>query len=340
MIRWLLCVCCVITMVTISGISASQESSPNVGLCMSVYFDIEKLKIKCEERIRKIDSDIMQTEENIKEANRLLAEIQNAKIYGTDKQKNDAIYAEPLAKKALAKAKETKRVLEQRRLEYLMELNRLNIEQENLSGLCKKITSPNVGGLLRNCDGDVKIHSSEVNPCKTNLIIYNGDLITTGPDGKAEMVLLGGRGRVTLENDTKFVIRENGKNDQIVELIDGRVKIDIEKREAFKRRIKDWIDKYMEDIKTIKDWGEEELKELKVWMCRKYRRGEGCVKTPWAVVGARGTSFIIDRKGDYEAMVKVLEGLVEIDMIYGKKVVLEAKNEAFLYSDGTLDLKK
>ncbi len=319
--------CAVIISLATSRVSISQEPSPNVGLCMSIYFEIEKLKMKYEESVKKIDSEIVKAEENIKEANRLLAEIQKAKVYGTDKEKKDAIQAEPLANKALIKAKETKRILLLRRLEYLMELERLNTEEEKLSELCKKISSTKVGGLSRSCFGDVRIsRDNEVNQCTVYSIIHEGERITTGSNGRAEIVLLNGRGRVILENDTSFIIRESGKDDQIVELIDGRIKVDIEESGSFMRR--------------MKDWGEQKLKELKVWICRKYRRGEGCAVTPWAVIGPRGTSFIIDRKGDYEASIKVLEGSVEIDILDGKKTVLEARSEAVLYSDGTLDLKR
>ncbi|MCX7857955.1 MAG: hypothetical protein N2513_08285 [Deltaproteobacteria bacterium] len=85
----------------------AKDNSSKHGLCVSVYFDIEKLKMDKEEKLRKLEMDIARNEHLIKEANQLLAEIKRAKSHGTEKERKDITVSEPFAQKALMSTKET-----------------------------------------------------------------------------------------------------------------------------------------------------------------------------------------------------------------------------------------
>ncbi|MCX7857953.1 MAG: FecR family protein [Deltaproteobacteria bacterium] len=107
----------------------------------------------------------------------------------------------------------------------------------------------------------------------------------------------------------------------------------------FLNKMKEWSGRYKEDIKTVEDWATERIKELKVWLCKKMHPGK-CNIIPHAVIGTRGTRFVIDRIGEYEAKVIVFEGAVEISIPeFKENLIIDRENEAILYSDGTVIFK-
>lgn len=313
-----------------------------VELCMGAYFDLVKLKMDYQNRLNKVEEDIKINEQHIIEINKLLAEIQKTINYGTEQERKKATLAEPVAQDALRTAKEKRRSLSQQRIELQMQLDRLSQEEKNISDLCKALASTKSGGVLRNCSGDVRIISegSKESSCSMHSIIREGDVITTGADGKATFYLLNGRGRVYLEPNTTVSILKDTKDEQIIEFTKGKAEIDIKKHKTFVEESKNIIDSFIEKfpdlMKSVKEWftiDEKEKRSIKLWMCKKGLTAYFKCAMPHAVIGVRGTNFEIDRTVDDEVKIYVKEGAVDLNVSEGqisKNMILEAGYEALL----------
>jgi len=312
-------------------------------LCLSVYFDIENLKLKTEERIKSIESALEKNRQTINDVNNILAEIQKVQLSGTESQRKEAAAAEPVAQEAMLEAREAQKKLELQRVELQMELNLLKEEQNNItSNLCNELARPDAGGLVKNCSGEVKIIKSggREETCSKYFAVREGDEIVTGEDGQAQAYLLDGRGRVSLGPNSRVNIIKSSSEGQILDVASGQVQVAIEKLEIFREKLKKWGASYREDLETIQEWFKDEKKQLELWLCKK-GQGKKCEKEPRAVIGPRGTYFIIDRQGENEAKIVVLEGQLEITITDKKKaVIVESGYEAIINYDGTIILQK
>jgi len=118
------------------NLSLAQSFTLGDKLWLSAYFDLQKQKMKLEERIKEIDLKIAQNEQGIRQINELLAKIQRTMIIGTEKQKEDAQKAKPVAEKALMQAKETQKMLKDQKMECEMQMVKI---QENERKLKEKL---------------------------------------------------------------------------------------------------------------------------------------------------------------------------------------------------------
>jgi len=180
------------------NLSLAQNVTSGDKLWLSAYFDLQRQKMKEEERIKEIDLKIAQNEQEIRQINELLAKIQRAMIVGTEKQKQDAQQAKPVAEKALMQARQTQKKLKEQKMEYEWLMSRLNEEERSLKDLYSKMASNNnVAGLVKKCSGTVRIMNLETknleDACHSNIPINDGDKITTSSDGRIELKILDGR---------------------------------------------------------------------------------------------------------------------------------------------------
>lgn len=334
---------CLIFVLIDVNTSFSQDRY-DVGLCMGVYFDLMKLKMDYQNKLRKVETDMKTNEQHIIEINKLLAEIQRAINYGTEQERKNAILAEPVAQSALRKAKEKERSLSRQKIELQMLLDRLSQEEKNISDLCKTLASMKAGGVLRNCSGDIKIISkgSKETGCSMHSIINEGDVITTGADGKATLYLLNGRGQINLEPNTTLRILKDTKEEQIIEFAQGKAELGIKKHQAFAEKFQDFMKNVKELFtmdeqefrKKVQEWfsiDDKELKKLTLWVCKILTPAK-CHK-PHVTMSVRGTAFEIDKTVDNEVKIYVKEGTVELTIYEDpnpKIVILEEAYEAIL----------
>jgi len=304
-----------------------QGASKGDLLYMSLYFELQRLKMEKEERLKKLQGDIARVEQRLKETNALLAEIQRIKNTGTDKEKNEALMAEPHALSALRSAREALDSLNRQRLELQMAIDRLKVEEERLNDLHKKLESREAIGLVRDCKGTVKIVNAKTRSesnCSSFSALKEGDSLITGPDGRAKAVILDGRGEFTLGPNSELVLRKKTPEEETLELSKGKVYFQVEPREGFLERIKDLLRSKKEEI-------EEALKELRIWYCG-YRMniGKPCL-VPQAILGVRGTKFSYEVT-EVGAKLSVYEGTVE--------VYYPGQNQTFVVSEGfTAEIK-
>jgi chromosome segregation ATPase len=114
------------------NLSLAQNVTSGDKLWLSAYFDLQKEKIKVEERIKEIDLKIAQNEQEIRQINELLAKIQRTVIIGTEKQKEDAQKAKPVAEKALMQARQTQKKLKEQKMEYEWFMRRIREKEREL----------------------------------------------------------------------------------------------------------------------------------------------------------------------------------------------------------------
>lgn len=321
-----------------------DDKGSRYGLCMSMYFDVEKEKMKLEAELSNIETNLRETEQLLKSTKRLLADIERAKTYGTEKEIKDAELAEPFAKKALSDIQLTRKKLEEQRLTNLALLNRLEEEEKNLSEVCKKLVSEKSEGIIRQCSGDVRIINKEQHErtCSQYSILREGDEITTGRDGSAVFHLLNGRGRIVIKPNTMMRVGEDIEEDQILEFKKGEARFDIEKAKTYEERIKVWSEKYSkeykEDMERFEQFKKQKLKGLKLYLCEIIRPGR--CHYPQAILGVRGTSFVISRIEGNKVKIVVNEGAVEVNIVNSKEpCLIEQGKEAIIDFYGRINIK-
>uniref|UniRef100_A0A7C4JTQ6 FecR protein domain-containing protein n=1 Tax=Thermodesulfobacterium geofontis TaxID=1295609 RepID=A0A7C4JTQ6_9BACT len=319
------------------NLSLAQSFTLGDKLWLSAYFDLQKQKMKLEERIKEIDLKIAQNEQGIRQINELLAKIQRTMIIGTEKQKEDAQKAKPVAEKALMQAKETQKMLKDQKMECEMQMVKIQENERKLKELYSKISSNNnIAGLIKDCSGTVKIMNLKTkkleNTC-SNMIINDGDKISTLSDGKIELKISNGQGNFIVGPDSEVLIKKISADEDNFELIQGKFYTKVERSDEYLQEIKDYIQNYKEDLKTIKDWTEEKIEEYKkellkkryqltFKLCKVFHPGTkviipqgGCLGVGHliAVLGIRGTEFTVEMDNSPLAKIIVIEGNVELN---------------------------
>ena len=303
------------------NLSLAQNVTSGDKLWLSAYFDLQKEKMKVEERIKEIDLKIAQNEQEIRQINELLAKIQRTLIIGTEKQKEDAQKAKPIAEKALMQAKETQKKLKEQKMEYEWLMSRLNEEERSLKDLYSKMASNNnVAGLVKECSGTVRIVNSQTkkleDACYSYMPINDGDKITTSSDGRIELKILDGRGNFIIGPNSEVIVKKKSADEEGVEFIQGKVYTKVDKSDEYLQKFKGYIESYKEDLKTIKGWVEEKMKEYGL------KGHQYSIKTITAVFGIRGTEFTVETNKTGFTKISVIEGSVEVSLI-GKNEVTE-----------------
>jgi hypothetical protein len=310
------------------NLSLAQNVTSGDKLWLSAYFDLQNQKMKVEERIKEIDLKIAQNEQEIRQINELLAKIQRTLIIGTEKQKEDAQKAKPVAEKALMQAKETQKKLKDQKMEQEWLMTRLNEEERSLKDSYSKMASNNnVAGLVKECSGTVRIMNLQTkkleDACHSYMPINDGDKITTSSDGRIELKILDGRGNFIVGPNSEVIVKKKSADEEGVEFIQGKVYTKVDKSDEYLQKVKDYIQSYKEDLKTIKGWAEEKIKEyekeLKIYMKKGFRY---CIKTIIACACVRGTEFIVETNKTGFTKIFVNEGSVEVNLA-GKNEVTE-----------------
>jgi len=200
------------------NLSLAQSFTSGDKLWLSAYFDLQNEKMRVEERIKEIDLKIAQNEQEIRQINELLAKIQRTLIIGTEKQKEEAQKAKPVAEKALMQAKETQKKLKDQKMEYEWLMTRLNEKQRSLKDSYSKMASNNVVGLVKECLGTVKIMNLQTkkleDACYSNMPINDGDKITTSSDGRIELKILDGKGNFIVGPNSEVIVKKKSADEE------------------------------------------------------------------------------------------------------------------------------
>jgi uncharacterized protein (DUF1330 family) len=134
-------------------------------------------------------------------------------------------------------------------------------------------------------------------------------------------------------------MEEDDPDAQVMNMIQGKVNISVEKLENYQRMMEEKIKAYKEDLKTVKDETKQkivdEYESIENAVARFRRKFE--VRTSGAICVVRGTQFLVyedDMKG---TEVVVLEGGVELkSKNENRTVVVNEGYRAAVAKDGKL----
>lgn len=340
----------ILTILLLSSQSGFSEAfTQHDAVWLTVYFDIQKEKMRVEKRIQEVNSNILTNQQTIREINKLLTNIEFAKFSDNEKRRKDALEAEPFAKKALLKAKETEKELQKQKTELEMEWKRLDeIERHHMDFYARK-EYMNAIGFIKKCSGGVKVinpKTQTMDSCTLYSPLEEGNVVITSSDGKAELKILGERGYMVVGPNSELVVVKKTPEKEIMGLVEGKTYIQVEKAEKYKERIKNLIENYKEDLKSIKGWADEEiekmkkeikkeLRELQIHLCKKIDPLK--CQRPIISGSVRGTEFIVEKGEDFIGKVSVIEGEVDVEIpSTSEKFVIPQGYTIIINADGTI----
>jgi len=321
---------------------AYDEPQYNSNFLLSVLFKAQELRDKATMEIRKIDMEIKKNEEAIQKSEKIISLAQQK---GNTK-------AEMVAKDALMKAQEAKRKNEETKKQW--ELNKMRADRSYAA--IQNMLSRNLGsskqikGFMTNYTGNVyiiKANGEKASP--DNGFLDPGDKVWTG-NGSAEIQMLDGRGSATLGPYSEFVMKKDTPQEQVVELLKGKVYMAVDKIDEYAKKMKEKIDQYKEDLQTIKQLNKEDIADLKKEIRKRQFLLEHreCHLGPdekiyciTAVCAVRGTKFTSKIKDNNTYEVIVLEGIVDVTIPEKDKTLsVDTGNKAIIGVDGDVKVEK
>lgn len=279
---------------------------------LSVFFKVQALRDQAIEELRKIDMEIKKNDETIKKSQKIIS-------LASQRTDESAKKAEAVAREALMKAMEAKRRNEETKKWW--ELNKIRADRSyaTIENMLYQNYESNrkIKGFITNYTGNVYIIKANSEKASLeNGFLEPGDKVRTA-DGSAEIEILDGRATAKLGLYSEFVMKKDTAQEQVFELVKGKIYTIVEKMESFKEKMQNIIKQYKEEKTNLNI--DNIIKYLHI-PNRRY-----AITAPNAVIGVRGTSFTAEIK----------EGILEISVIDGSvEVTLPERNETFLIEGG------
>lgn len=327
---------------------ASEEPQYNNQFLLSVFFKAQALRDQAIAEIKKIDMEIKKNEETIQKSQQII----NLASQRTDV---NARKAEAIAKEALIKAQEAKRRNEEIKREWELKKIRADRSYATIQNMLSQSggSDNHIKGFITNYTGNAWIVNAEGKQVSLeNNFLKPGDEVWTG-DGTAEIQMLDGRATAKLGPYSKFTIKKDTPEEQIAELLKGKVYMAVDKIDEYAKKMKEKLEQLEnnEDLKkVVKNLKEDikgyaELIEAGIYCSQQidflvrshciqdYLNKHGyyealhllhkqSLRTPTAVLGIRGTKYTVDVKNQDITEINVLEGSIEVSSLTGDKKVI------------------
>lgn len=286
--------------------------------------------LKLEDYLQRTDDNIRRYENSIRKCDNIIS-TSNTIIKSAREQGNTK--AEKVANDALSKANETKQK---------------NINLIAVTGVKKKQTRGIISSLknkagsdlsrttanLVSCSGDVTIlkkNGSRVKVDENNSILEDGDEIRTGEKSRLEMIFADGRGNMVLGESSSLKFTKDDTT-SIAELINGKVKMSIEKAEKFYDSLLARYEVYKKNVYPPDEAYERFIKRMRAKLLKKFEVRIRCSGGGGAV---RGTEFISSATdGTWELI--VTEGSVEMTSAKGKTIIVQGGQRGVIYKDNSI----
>jgi len=303
---------------------------------LGVIFKLENMRDKAIADIQKYEGDIQKCENTISKSDNI---VRLAQQKGNVKAEIIAREASLKAQEAKIKNKEQKNSAELNKKKAEFALATVKNELSNALSQPQKIKS-----VITNYSGRVEIQkeNGETFDFGKNQPVFleKGDFIMTYGNSSAELQFLEGRGSLKVGEYSRVKMEEDDAGTQVMNMIQGKVNISVEKLENYQKMMEEKIKAYKEDLKTVKDATKQEklnvyenyLEGLKLRVKKKFE-----VHTNTTVMTVRGTQFLVyeDEKTGTEMI--VLEGSVEMRGTKGEKIIIvNAGYKGTVTKDGIL----
>ena len=209
--------------------------------------------------------------------------------------------------------------------------------RETMEVLMRKVQSESASerASLLNYTGKVTVTLANGKVAKLSELngatLEDGDMISTGDKSSVELQFLQGRGNMVLGENSKVTFSSQDSID-VLNMLDGRVKMQVEKVEAYYDNLVKKYDAYKKYITSPDSMYEVQMKRLKARIQKKL---ELRVRVS-AALAVRGTEFTIQCNGDTSEVV-VLEGCIEMKSLKNNKTVLiNGGQKGTVMNDGTV----
>jgi len=307
-------------------ISEQDSDAQKNSWLLGVIFKLERMKDNSAADIQKYEREIQKSENTIRKSEDIIRQAQ---------QKGN-INAEQIARSALTTAQEAKRKNEE--LKRLAELNKKRAETErdkffrHYASVYHKLE---IRGVVSSVSGDAFIRSkNETIPLSDNRagFLQPGDEIWTLGKSSAELQVLEGIGALKLGEYSRFRMEEDSAGTQIVNMINGKIYVAIDKLDEYQKMLEEKLKEYKENISDIPEDYERFVKGLRAKARKKFE-----VRTHGGVMTIRGTEFLVFEDDKTGTAIIVLEGSVEMKGTKGDKtIIVNAGYKGTVTKDGIL----
>lgn len=330
---------------------AYDEPKYDSNFLLSVLFKVQGLREQAMEEIRKLDIEIKNNEATIQKSKQIID-------LASQRTDTNAKQAKAIAREALIKAQEAKRKNEETKKEWGLKKMRADSSYATIHNMLSKNlgSGRQIKGFMTDYTGRVDIFKANGDKASPeNGFIEPGDKVWTYGDSSAEIQMLDGRATAKIGPYSEFVMKEDTPQEQVVELLKGKVYMAVDKADDYYKMLKE---KYKPDIQTIKEADSEDYKNaLKLYNqylqtikdadTEDYKKAKWLfemrlwLNSPNAAVAVRGTKFVVELKENKATEVTVLEGIVDVSDRKGeKKVAVEGGYKVIATSDGISEPQK
>ena len=291
---------------------------------LGVIFKLENIRDKAIADIQKYEGDIQKCENTISKSDNI---VRLAQQKGNVKAEIIAREASLKAQEAKIKNKEQKNSAELNKKKAEFALATVKNELSNALSQPQKIKS-----VITNYSGRVEIQkeNGETFDFGKNQPVFleKGDFIMTYGNSSAELQFLEGRGSLKVGEYSRVKMEEDDAGTQVMNMIQGKVNISVEKLENYQKMMEEKIKAYKEDLKTVKDETKQKivdeyesmsisLKKASVRFAKKFE-----VRTNTTVMTVRGTQFLVYEDEKTGTEIIVLGGSVEMRGTKGEKTII------------------
>ena len=318
------------------GISFAQDAEiQKSNWLLGVIFKLENMRDKAIADIQKYEGEIQKCDNTISKSENIVRLAQ---------QKGN-VKAEIVAREASLKAQEAKIKNEKNRSMAELKKKRSELAIANVRNMLadKLSQTQEIKSVVTNYSGNVSIlkKNGETIPLENNRSGYleTGDEIWTLGNSSAELQFLEGRGSLKVGEYSKVKMEEDDAGTQVMNMIQGKVNINVEKAENYQKMMEEKIKAYKEDLKTVKDETKQkivdEYESIKKTSVKFVKRFE--VRMVDVICSVRGTQFLVYEDEKKGTEVVVLEGSVEMKRTKGEKtIIINAGYKGVATKDGKL----
>lgn len=330
--RKALTVATVLASCLLAAVSASAQTDEVLRshFALGMVFRLERLRESAADEIASAERLIRQSERTIAESAALASA---ARARGDDKSAAAAESAAATARAArdAAASNRESSIKLREQIELAIKAAKDNLARELAAGERREVS------LLSRIVGSVFVsRSGNEMPFSGDPLIKTGDVIRTGPDGRAKLAILDGRGILDVSGSSRVRFEATGERTETIELESGAIRVTAEPEGSFQRSLESVLDRYKQDVQTIRDW----FKELVVTKVRKPFVKKLNVRTPSIVLADRGTTFTVRETGG-QTEIAVSEGAVEVEhRINGKRITIEAGFRVLANASGFSEISK
>lgn len=298
----------ILVIITISLLCSSISNAQMTDLerknwLLGIIFKLENMRDKAVEDIQKYKGDIQKCENTISKSENIVRLAQ---------QKGN-VQAEIIAREASKKAQEAK--IKNIELKNSAELNKKRAEDTLAhvkNAFSDSLSNPQkIKSVITNYSGRVEIQKENGETFDFGInqtsLLEKGDAIQTYGNSSAEIQFLEGRGSLKVGEYSRVKMEEDDAGTEVMNMIQGKVNISVEKVENFQKMMEEKIKAYKEDLK-------------KTSVIRFIKKFE--VRMVDVICTVRGTQFLVYEDEKTGTEIIVLEGSVEMKGTKGDKTII------------------